>query len=262
MSQEEKRAYWEAVCEPPPPPATAAAAALPPLRSRLDRRGKPLLICVRQPHPYGPAEVYELPDLGLGPMDEATWQAWGRLAAARGGSCGDAHGGGGGGGSRPPPLLCLGSSAGISFELCSSKRQPGGWHTFEVAVGDGFSHDPVFTLHPLTLRCEGRVAVNARHIGDLIELLADPTREAVAAHAANLALLRVGRDFKSWLSPAFCHFALQRRWGEAGLAHVGWGPGDTLAAVAEARRSPMLALWRAKRAERRSGDALLAAMTI
>ena len=183
------------------------------------------------------------------------------------------------------------------------------------------------------------MCVNARHVWDLLEFVADPSRDAVRSHLTNIALLQrraagssspaggsssaAGRssaggssspaggcrgaaegradgglsDVEDWahaeweagatataaasggssnvgsgsdgghkvhggrrrgvgssggtvtgsgelLSPLFCHWLLLRRWGARGLAHVRWGPGDTLSHVQAVRRNPAYELSR------------------
>ncbi|EFJ49308.1 hypothetical protein VOLCADRAFT_104415 [Volvox carteri f. nagariensis] len=227
---QEKIEFWQNICSFGEGEAEVSGAddsegimaSNPRHRVPLSLAGTPVLICVRQPEPYGPAELYELPDLGIGPMDDATWEIWGRQQ----------------GSSRPcQPLMVVDVGARLGFELCAPhNRGSGGWRTYEVIVGSGYSHDPARTLHPLRLVCEGRVRFDARHLWDLVDFLADPTRASIAAHLTSAALLRTGRDREAYYPPSFCHWLLLRRWGERGLAHVGWGPGDTLRHVNEVRR--------------------------
>ncbi|GIL44725.1 hypothetical protein Vafri_2238 [Volvox africanus] len=224
---EEKQDFWHCVCGANEGGAAEAGCGYGTVSNQrrgalLGLKGTPVLICVRQPEPYGAAEVYELPDLGLGPMDDATWEAWNRLA----------------GSSRPlQPLMVVDEGVRLGFELCETRcRGTGGWRTYEVMVGPGYSHDSARTLHPLRLVCEGRVRFDARHVWDLVDFLADPTRAGIAAHLTSAALLRTGRDRESYHSPSFCHWLLLRRWGARGLAHVGWGPGDTLRHINAVRR--------------------------
>ncbi|GIL76071.1 hypothetical protein Vretimale_5690 [Volvox reticuliferus] len=229
LTPEEKVDFWHHVCgsdenDAVPEEAGCSGGTVSGQRrsALLSLTGTPVLICVRQPEPYGAAEVYELPDLGVGPMDDATWEAWGRLPGSK----------------RPlQPLMVVDGAARLGFEMCEPQcRGAGGWRTYEVVVGPGYSHDPARTLHPLRLVCEGRVRFDARHVWDLVDFLADPTRAGVVAHLTSAALLRTGRNREGYHPPSFCHWLLLRRWGARGLAHVEWSPGDTLRHVNAVRR--------------------------
>ncbi|KAG2500219.1 hypothetical protein HYH03_001797 [Edaphochlamys debaryana] len=233
----EKAAFWHAVCdiagEPTPQELELLGSEREQLRAwgkvdvrKLSREseeswagighiveafgGVPMLICVRQPVAYGAAEVYAIPDLGLGPMDERTWAAWGALdlgpdlgpdfhphpqrAAPRSGS---------GSGSRPAtarplqPLVRIPAEFEVGFELCPDHwRGEGGWRSYEVVIGAGYAHGSPSnawsaSLHPLRLTCgDGRLRVNARHVYDLIGFIEDPDRDEIEAHVTNIALLQ------------------------------------------------------------------------